>query len=317
MVATRGASQPNTNKLGLFSEMGYTTIGEPYTAPNARPYNESASKGKQMLTTHTKQRTALSDGYFSNQFVRVFEKEAYSDVVKRRRQDRMQSTKKNIVPQPFLPADKTKVASGVGSYYGTFGLNGQLYHKYFSGGTKEKPPHTSPPRNFVCNPSKKGSGYGYVGVTIGEYAKNFSEKIDAAHEIAEQERKESQRRMVGGAFKLNMHPKPLFKENPYKADKSMPTSRTPKDKATRPLPAPFKPTSPSKRMGNCKAGTFSKYPTHPVDGYAVKAKKPVGPKYGVFNPPTIPKSRPTDSLLRRSVNRKLNRQNFTRVQAAF
>ena len=35
MVAGRGLSQPNTNKLGLFSEMGYTTIGEPYTAPNS------------------------------------------------------------------------------------------------------------------------------------------------------------------------------------------------------------------------------------------------------------------------------------------
>ena len=37
----------------------------------------------------------------------------------------------------------------------------------------------------------------------------------------QQERKESSKRMVGGAFKLNMHPKPLFKENPYKADKSL------------------------------------------------------------------------------------------------
>lgn len=316
MVAGRGMSQPNYNKLGLFSEMGYTTIGEPYTAPNSRPYNDSASKGKQMMTTSTKQRTALTDGYFSNQFIRVFEKEAYTDAVKRRRQDRIQSTKKNIVPKPFLPSDKTKFPSGVGSYYGTFGLNGQLSHKYFAGGAKDKAAHTSPPKNFIANPPKKGSGYGYVGVTIGEYAKNFSDKIDRGQEIAEQERKESQKRMVGGAFKLNMHPKPLFKENPYKADKSLPAARAPKVRAG-PPPLAFKPTSPSKLMGNCKAGTFSKYPTHPVDGYAVKVKKPLGPKYGVFNPPTVPKSRPTDSLLRRSVNRKLNRQNFTRVQAAF
>ena len=34
-------------------------------------------------------------------------------------------------------------------------------------------------------------------------------------------------------------------------------------------------------MSNCKAGTFTKYPEHPVDGYAIKAKKPLGPKYGV------------------------------------
>jgi len=36
-------------------------------------------------------------------------------------------------------------------------------------------------------------------------------------------------------------------------------------------------------MGNCKGGTFSKYPTHPVDGFAVKTKKPAGPRYGVSN----------------------------------
>ena len=61
------------------------------------------------------------------------QKEAYTDAVKRRRQDRIQSTKKNIVPKPFLPSDKTKFPSGVGSYYGTFGLNGQQSHKYFAG----------------------------------------------------------------------------------------------------------------------------------------------------------------------------------------
>ena len=34
-------------------------------------------------------------------------------------------------------------------------------------------------------------------------------------------------------------------------------------------------------MANNKDGTFTKYPTHPVDGYAIKPKKPLGPRYGV------------------------------------
>ena len=57
--------------------------------------------------------------------------------------------------------------------------------KFFSVAVRrDKAAHQSPPKNFICNPSKKGSGYGYVGVTIGEYAKSMSEK-DRVAEIAE------------------------------------------------------------------------------------------------------------------------------------
>ena len=63
-----------------------------------------------------------------------FQKEAYSDVVKTRRLDRIQKSKKNIVPKAFLPSDISKQSSGLGGNFGTFGLNGQTGHKYFSGG---------------------------------------------------------------------------------------------------------------------------------------------------------------------------------------
>ena len=62
------------------------------------------------------------------------QKEAYSDVVKTRRLERIQKSKKNIVPKAFLPSDPSKRSSGMGNYFGTFGLNGQIGHKAFSGG---------------------------------------------------------------------------------------------------------------------------------------------------------------------------------------
>ena len=64
------------------------------------------------------------------------QKEAYSDPVKRRRQDRIEKSKKNLVNKPFLPSDYSKQPSGTGSYFGTFGLNGQVGHKHFSGWDK-------------------------------------------------------------------------------------------------------------------------------------------------------------------------------------
>eukprot|EP00116_Pleurobrachia_bachei_P008620 sb/3468882/ len=202
MVTSRGGPPAGVGKHGLFSEMGYTTVGEPYTSSNARAYNESASKGKQMLTNTTKSRSGRGDGYFTTEFKRVFEhgikqhfsitkfsliplqKESYSDPVRTRRRERIEKKKKNVVPKPFLPSNSAKLASGTGSYYGSFGFNGQGAYKYFSSVRRDKAAHQSPPKNFICNPSKKGSGYGYVGVTIGEYAKSMSEK-DRAAEIAE------------------------------------------------------------------------------------------------------------------------------------
>ena len=46
--------------------------------------------------------TGLQDGYFTKPFPRVFEKEAYSDAIARRRQERVQANKKNITNKPFI-----------------------------------------------------------------------------------------------------------------------------------------------------------------------------------------------------------------------
>jgi hypothetical protein len=46
--------------------------------------------------------TGLQDGYFTKPFPRVFEKEAYSDPIARRRRERVAEAKKNITTKPFI-----------------------------------------------------------------------------------------------------------------------------------------------------------------------------------------------------------------------
>ena len=66
-------------------------------------FNDAAYKGKQLLPGPVKDRvTGLQDGYFTKQFPRVFEKEAYSDPIGRRRRERVEALKKNVVNKPFI-----------------------------------------------------------------------------------------------------------------------------------------------------------------------------------------------------------------------
>ena len=57
-------------RLGVFKELGYTTVGDPYTPPNKKPFNANASKGKQMTIGGTKTKSALQSGYFNDKFNR-------------------------------------------------------------------------------------------------------------------------------------------------------------------------------------------------------------------------------------------------------
>ena len=60
-----------------------------------------------MLPGGSKIRSALQAGYFDEKFTRVFESEAYSDPVKRRRQNRLKEANKNI-GKAFLPSSGEK-----------------------------------------------------------------------------------------------------------------------------------------------------------------------------------------------------------------
>lgn len=70
-------------------------------------FNESATKGKQMLPGGSKTRSALQTGYFQDKFGRILEGEAFSDPIKIRRQSRLKEGQKNI-GKAFLPSSGEK-----------------------------------------------------------------------------------------------------------------------------------------------------------------------------------------------------------------
>ena len=300
-------AKTDMERVGLFSEQGYTTISDPYVPPTGKPYNDSASKGKQMLIGGSKSKTAFVDGYFDKKFDRIMEGEAYSDPVKRRRQDRLNEAKRNL-SKAFVPSSGSKRPSGVGSHYGT--LSGPI--GAFSAAKKPREKHGKSRKNFLTNPGKIGTGYGYVGVTIGPTYKYQSEPYDRAREARKREHKEDKKQVKGGAFKLNSHPKELFDDNPYRHDRPLPPIREPKSSQLK--VKPFKPSNPAKLAGGCKAGTFDPYPRHSADTYAVaKTKKDDSSsklKGGMFRPSPGPKSTPTTSIVQQNVIRKMNVSNY-------
>ena len=60
-----------------------------------------------MLPGGSKSKSALQAGYFDKTFNRIMQQEAYSDPVKRRRQERLEKGKANI-GKAFIPSQPAK-----------------------------------------------------------------------------------------------------------------------------------------------------------------------------------------------------------------
>lgn len=299
-------------RLGLFTEMGYTTIGDPYLHLSSKPFNESAGKGQQMVVSGAKSKTASQDGYFGKTFDRIMESEAYSDPVKLRRLDRHKEARKNL-GKSWVPSSGSKKPSGVGSSYGT--LSGPI--NAFSAANRPKDKYKAPGKNFMTTPGKMGTGYGYVGVTIGPTDKYSTEPYDRAKEIRKRERTDAKKKVKGGPFKLNSHASEYFDDKPYRSDKPLPPLRDPR--AAKVKFNPFKPSSPAKLAAGCKAGTFDPYPKHSTDPYSMGKTEKKGEdkklKGGVFRPSPCPKSRPTNSVMQQSITRRMNVSNYLTATA--
>ncbi|POI24001.1 hypothetical protein CIB84_012251 [Bambusicola thoracicus] len=256
-MPTEGKS--DMERTGLFSEMSYVTIGDKYVSHYMRPFNEAASKNRQMLSEGSKTLSALQAGYFDPQFKRIFNGEAYSNPVQLRRRYRLAESKKNL-GKAFLPSNGDKLLCGLGSYYGTIG--GPF--AYFSAQLKARERYIPPGKNFYTSPGKKGTGYGYANLTIGEqYAHEADgyelEKIiakeneikvktqDSSFDFILQKAREEHKCLVkGGPFKSNIYPLEYFDMNPYFNDKPLPpVKKPPPEKRIAP---PFKPSSPAKKV---------------------------------------------------------------------
>ncbi|XP_067673317.1 cilia-and flagella-associated protein 96-like isoform X2 [Haliotis asinina] len=303
-----GDKKNDMDRVGLFQEMGYISIGDKYKTPGVQ-FNVSASKGKQILPGGSKEKSALQHGYFAEKFNRVMEGEAYSDPIKMRRQRRQEEAKKNL-SKAFLPSSGEKKMSGLGSHYGTLG--GPI--AALSPGEKPGKPYKSPGKNVMTNPGKEGTGFGYVHVTLGKYPAHMVEPYDSVKEKAKKENEGHRKLVKGGAFKLNMHPQALFDSNPYRSEKALPPVRK-SSSATlkRNDLKPFKPSSPGKHPGGSKIGTFDPYPSHSQDPYNVRVKRQINVvnKSGkIFVPSQGPKTTPCISIVDQHVKRSINIQNY-------
>nr|XP_033799537.1 UPF0602 protein C4orf47 homolog isoform X1 [Geotrypetes seraphini]XP_033799545.1 UPF0602 protein C4orf47 homolog isoform X1 [Geotrypetes seraphini]XP_033799553.1 UPF0602 protein C4orf47 homolog isoform X1 [Geotrypetes seraphini]XP_033799558.1 UPF0602 protein C4orf47 homolog isoform X1 [Geotrypetes seraphini]XP_033799567.1 UPF0602 protein C4orf47 homolog isoform X1 [Geotrypetes seraphini] len=290
-------------RLGLFSEMEYVTIGDSYIPSLNRPFNDAAGKGRQMFPGGSKLMSDLQAGYFDAQFKRVFTGEGYSNPIKLRRLYRLDQSKRNL-GKSFLPSSVSKKSSGLGSYYGTIGGSVQA----FSSQLKTKAPYVAPGKNFYTNPGKKGTGYGYPNLTIGKPFAYSAEIYDKGPRKKGEEYDES-KLIKGGPFRLNLYPREYFDPNPYHVDKPLPPLKKTEEKK---IEKPFRPSSPSKKMGGMKAGTFDPYPTHSTDPYKTKYEKEVAVnKSGkIFHPLAGTKTRPVRSVLQAYVLKSVNTKNY-------
>ncbi|XP_071952555.1 cilia-and flagella-associated protein 96-like [Antedon mediterranea] len=308
------AGKTDMERLGLFQEMGYTTIGDRYVGGGNKSFNVSAHKNKQMLPGGSKTRSSNQVGYFDSKFNRVLEGEAYSDPVKRRRQERIQNSKKNI-GKAFLPSNGDKKPSGNGNHYGTFSGPVSAFSPVKKGGKQYK----SPGKNVITNPGKIGTGYGFVGLTLGKGYTYSSNHFDKGKELRVRELDDHKKAMKGGSFKLNMHPKSYFDGNPYVNDKPLPPVK--KQPSVKKDFKPFKPSSPAKKIAGSKAGTFDPYPSHSEDPYRIKVIKKGPPSMNssgkIFMPSPGPKSAPTNSIVTQNVIRRINRNNFMVAQSSY
>ncbi|KFP77380.1 UPF0602 protein C4orf47, partial [Apaloderma vittatum] len=197
---------------------------------------------------------------------------------------------------------------GRGSYYGTIGGS----YPYFSPQLKAREKSIPPGKNFYTNPGKKGTGYGYANLTIGEQYPHEPDGYKAKRKKAKKARKKHKQvmRNINGPFKLNLHPQEYFDRNPYFNDKPLPPVKNPPPKI--PVARPFIPSSPAKKARGMKGGTFDRYPSHSNEPYEIKTPKAVttNKNQQVFYPPSGPKSRPTTSIIDLNVKREINAMNY-------
>ncbi|CAF0774407.1 unnamed protein product [Adineta steineri] len=323
MAAT---GKEDMDRVGLFKEMEYVTIKDPYTTPSKGNFNEAAYKNKQMMSKSSKERsTGSMAGYFDTEFKPL--KASYVDPVSMRRQARIEEKKKNVVTRPFVTMYRAKEPEGLGSFYGTLG--GPIMDL---DPTKSKyREQTKPPAeksNFKTNPAKKGTGYGYPNLglekdppyTYRDRTDNYdqpieSQKKDNAHHKAS---------MKAGVFKLNMHPKEFFDKNPFHEEgKGGKRQSEEKDRSKSAPEKPFKFSSPGKSLGGNKDGCFDKFPKRSdKDEYFVtpkysRLKNEVNNKGKTYYPNKFPKTRPSDSVIDNYVKLHVTQNNYQQVSTSF
>ncbi|KAL3318799.1 hypothetical protein Ciccas_002543 [Cichlidogyrus casuarinus] len=305
-------TKPDLDRLGIFREAAYVTIGDPFRSNKHFEFKTGVVKGRQMFPGPTHAKCGLKPGYF-NEFQRVFTGEAYDEPIKRARKEKIFKQKLKITDRQFYPTSSTKKPSGLGSVYGLF--EPKIAH-FIPNADQTKKIEKIP--NFRINPPKKGTGSGYPDVTINKYPLYKSDKFDKTLENLHQEN-EIHKKMLGGrqAFKIGGNVEE-FGPNPYKGEGFVKTR--PKAKSPGPRGPIFRPSHPPKDPGGCHAGTINAYPAHSTDKYIDPYKlgnQKLYLKAGIFNSASSFKSMRVESIIDKNIDRSINSSNFNKVTSVF
>jgi len=279
--------------FGWFNRPPYESSREPYknvvvkfrdTDDNAKP--KGNTKGIRVKLDQPpfksdgemKSRNATQDGYFDQQFRRVFEKEGpgrRSFTIGPKKGP--QNGRVKLEQPPYVPPSPGKLNSGLGNYYGTF--SGKWSH--WDPTARNPGPLVFEHTNFLTSPAKKGTGYGYIGVTLNKYPEYKSEPYKAAATMANLVKGK-----LGGRVKISdspfvstIHSQELFDNGdcyrPAKKPVKPPKAKKPLGFVPFKQEQPFTPSNPGKKDGGCRAGGFAKWPSYaPKDPY-----KRMGPEY--------------------------------------
>nr|VZI36510.1 unnamed protein product [Spirometra erinaceieuropaei] len=316
-------SGPDFKRLGIFKELGYTTINDPYTV--VRPdklfrnlQNEPGMRPMILAGGFSKTKASTDDGYFAP-FARVFEGEAGSNIIQLRRAWRKENNAKKLAGD-WVYSSPAKKRQGIGSPYGCF----QEQYPAMSREAKrvEKQPEL---HNFYTNPGKKGTGYGYLDVTINPYPEWMAgaTTLGSQHEVIMKANEEHKQLCLGRpVFVSQQHsgeafdPEIINGVNPLAPGGPVvhKFGNSASDKS-RNIGPTFLPSSPAKWDGGCKDGCLSKFPAYIGDPYIdqyrlmiqkiKKSPEDAQLRPWVPQPPTAVEI-PTPSVVNRNIDLAIN-----------
>lgn len=296
------------DRIGLFKEMGYVTIGTPYGASQGKLFS-----GKNFIVPGSKEPCGNDDGYFNN-FQRAFDGEKGTmNIHSLRRMWRRQSDLRNR--GKWIPSSGDISLCGFGSRSGGFQLNIPSFSPI-----AQAYPFVHEKKNFITNPGPKGTGYGYSNICMSKYPEYISgDKYTDFKSIYAKSNEFHELKVAGRPrFRPPNGYGDYFTKNPF-LDWNTATRpvRPPK-----PLDKPFIPSSPQKKDGGMKAGTLNPFPAYmhcPYFDYPLYLKKDIVNDQGKRFLPIgrFPTYFPTTSVLQQNVNLRCNGNNIGNVFSVY
>nr|CAH8876507.1 unnamed protein product [Trichobilharzia regenti] len=266
-------SKTDLQRLGIFKELSYTTIEDPYVPQYSflQPViRDKASPPFYLPGGRGKTKASNDDGYFAP-FQRVFSGEAGITIRELRRRWLNEDKSKHISDRPWMPNNGQKHRSGVGSYMGCF----QEVYEAFDPSVAKVELKTPEKKNFYTSPGKKGTGYGYTDVCLNPFTTWQPGDTLSGHRFYA-EATEYHKAKVGGrpTFVSTCRSLDAFDENPWAGgDPLAPGGQTVTKLGIENFPASmrigpvFIPSSPAKLDGGMKDGTIGKFPEYSSEAY--------------------------------------------------